>query len=160
MQIVHPNMLPMIAGFAMIFLFIVGIVSIVFLVKGIKLLKTDKSSFEARTLLVFSVLGVFFVSYNAIGYNLIFFRTQNQIVGEYQTQDKSIKLLVHYDYTWEMLSDSIPFNQTGTWEFGMGEEGDYWSFISNDHTMSTQTFGANHIGFDKHKLSFIPIKKP
>jgi hypothetical protein len=48
MQIVHPNMLPMIAGFAMIFLFIVGIISVVLLIKGIKLLKADKSSFEAR----------------------------------------------------------------------------------------------------------------
>jgi amino acid transporter len=153
-------MLPMIAGFAMIFLFIVGVVGLILLFKGIKLLKTNKSSFEAKTLLVIATLGIGFVSYNAIVYNLIFYRTQNEIVGEYQTEDTSIKLLVYDDYTWETLSDSIPFNQTGTWEFGMDEEGDCWSFSSYEHVMYTQTFGANRIVFEKHKLSFLPNKKP
>jgi hypothetical protein len=91
---------------------------------------------------------------------LIFYRTQNEIIGEYQTEDGKTKLIVLGDYTWTMTSDSIPFNQTGTWEFGMDEGGDCWSFRSNDYTMSTQTFGANYIGFYEHKLGFISNKNP
>jgi hypothetical protein len=75
-----------------------------------------------RTFLFIFGLSTFgFLAYNWIGYYQILKVNEIQIIGEFQTEDGKVKLIVNENHTWEINADSFPGNQSGSWDYSMSE---------------------------------------
>ena len=163
MQIIRPDMLPLIAGFMIQILFIIGIVGLLLLNSGLKNGKKNKWNFSTKIKILLGCLCLAFVVYNWIGYNSIFYEHEKLIVGEYYSANS--KLTINNDYTWKMTGENESICKKGKWEFIMSEDWCYWNIESDNMRCRTQ-IGVPKIGtpptidFKGHNLVFERKKQP
>lgn len=143
MQILRPDMLPLMAGFIILFLFIIAIVGLLLVYSVLKNRKKDNLNFLTTTKLVLGGLCLGFVVYNWIGYNSIFSENEALIVGKYHSANST--LIINKDYTWQMTGDNISMCRYGKWEFVMSEDWCYWNIESDNMRCRTQ-IGIPKIG--------------
>jgi hypothetical protein len=136
MQILRPDMLPLMTGFIILFLFIIAIVGLLLVYSVLKNRKKEKLIFLTTTKLVLGGLCLGFVGYNWIGYNSIFSENVALIVGKYRSANST--LTINKDYTWQMTGDNISMCRNGKWEFVMSEDWCYWNIESDNMRCRTQ----------------------
>lgn len=157
MQLLRPDMLPLIAGFIILLLFMIAIVGLLLIYSVLKNRKQHKLNFLTTTKLVLGGLCLGFVVYNWIGYNSIFSENEALIVGKYHSAE--FTLSINKDNTWQMTRDNESICRNGKWEFVMSEDWSYWNVASNDMRFRTQ-IGIPEIGapptidFKEQKLKF------
>ena len=161
MQIVRPDMLPLISVVMLLVLFFIGIVGLALLYFGIKAGKKEKWGIAPISLIVLGCLSLGFVVYNWIGYNSIFSEKEKLIVGEYSSA--GTKLTINSDYTWEITGENSSWCKSGKWNYVMSEDWCYWNIESERMKCSTQ-IGTPREGkpktiiFKGQNLSFERIK--
>jgi hypothetical protein len=160
MQIIRPDMLPLIAGLIILFLFIIGILGFALLYYGIKTGKMNKWKIRSLSLIILGCLSLGFIVYNWIGYNSIFNENEKLIVGEYYSANS--KLTINDDYTWKITGENESICKKGKWEFVMSEDWYYWNIESDNMRCRTQ-IGMLKIGtpptIDFNEQNFIFERK-
>lgn len=136
-------MLPLIAGFVILFLFIIGIIGLAILYQGIKTLKTNKRKIRSVSLILLGCISLGFVVYNWIGYNSIFNENEKLIVGEYYSANS--KLTISDNFTWKITGENESICKKGKWEFVMSEDWCYWNLETDNMRCRTQ-IGIPEIG--------------
>ena len=149
MQIVRPDMLPLIAVIMFLFLFFVGILGLALLYFGIKTGKKNEWSIPYVSIIVLGCLSIGFVVYNWIGYNSIFLEKENLIVGEYNCGNA--KLTINSDYTWRITGNNNSPCKSGKWEYVMSEDWCYWNIESENLRCRTQ-IGTPREGMPKTNI--------
>ena|SRR5690554_6912273 len=161
MQIIRPDMLPLIAGFIILFLFLVGIIGMILLYSGLNTFKQNKLSAPMIGKIVLGCLCLGFVIFNWIGYNSIFSQNEKLIAGEYICANA--KLTINPDYTWRITGDNESSCKRGKWEYVMSEDWCYWNIESENMKCRTQ-IGTPKEGdpktiiFKEQNLTFERIK--
>ena len=143
MQIIRPDMWPLITGILILSLAIIGLIGIVLLLNGIKSLRQKNTTSLSIIKIVLGCLSVGFVFYNWFGYNSIFSKNEKLIVGEYKST--KTKLTINPDYTWEITGVRESSCKTGKWEYVMSEDWCYWNIESDNLKYRTQ-IGSPKIG--------------
>lgn len=155
MQIVRPDMLPMTAGFIILFLAMLGIIGAVLLLYGRKTYKNPKKKINSTILLVLGTLLIGFVVYNWIGYNVIYSKNEMQIIGKYECNNSNAILDVLENRTWKIKNSELC--SSGKWEYIMSEDWNYWNIESDNMECRTQTGSAQMIHFEDTNLKFEKI---
>jgi hypothetical protein len=158
MQLVRPDMLPLISVFIMLFLTLVGIIGLMVLHSGIKSLRQKKRTAGTIGKIVLGCFSIGFVLYNWIGYQLIFSENEQLIIGEYRSQTTSDVLKVNPDNTWELKGNPELSCKRGTWEYVMSEDWCYWNIESENMRCNTRDCSPNTIVFKNQQLTFERIK--
>ena len=158
MQLVRPDMLPLISVFIMLFLTLVGIIGLMVLHSGIKSLRQKKKTVGTIGKIVLGCFSIGFVLYNWIGYQLIFSENEQLIIGEYRSLTTSDVLKVNPDNTWELKGNPELSCKRGTWEYVMSEDWCYWNIESENMKCNIQTGSPNTIVFKNQQLTFERIK--
>jgi len=161
MQIVRPDMLPLVLGFLILFLFFVGIAGIIFLYHGLK--KRNKWRAFSISNIILGCLALGFVIYNWVGYNSIFTEHEKLIIGEYRC--KGSKLTIKPDYSWHIKGRDESLCKHGKWEYVMSEDWCYWNVESENLKCRTQVGtpeqnSPKSIIFKEQNLDFKRIKNP
>lgn len=162
MQIIRPDMWPLIAGFVILILFFVGLIGLFLLNSAWKNRKQNNWNSLSVGKLVLGLLMIGFVIYNWIGYYPIFSENEKLIIGEY---DSGIaRLTINSDYTWKITGDDVILCKNGKWEYVMSEDWCYWNIESENLRCKTQIgqpkegIGPKTIVFTEQTLKFNRIK--
>ena len=158
MQVVTPNMMPLGSLIIMLLAFI-GICGLWMLFLAFENYRKSGSIKLRIVLLIFGFSSMGIVAYNWIGYHQIIRVNEVQIIGEFQSEDRKVKLIVNEDHTWKMYSDSFPFDQSGSWDYFMSENLDIWEFmIFGEENTAAQTQSPDSIDFEQLNRQFHRIE--
>jgi hypothetical protein len=154
MQIVSPDMLPLLAGFMILVLAMVGLFGLLIFCNGIKSVKSQKSKARSYVKIVFGSVCVAYVLYNWVGYYSIFHENEKLIIGEYRCESIKAHMSLHSDYSWRMTSETDQIIAKGKWEYVITEDWSYWNIKSENKGFFTQTGSSEIIQFEEQQLIF------
>lgn len=129
-------MLPFIAGFIILFFFMVGMIGLTLFYCGLNDGRSKKWNLSSIGKIVLGLLFLGFVTYNWIGYNTIYSENEKLILGEYKSA--SATLTINPDHTWRIAGNNKILCDSGKWEFIMSEDWCYWNIESNNTNLITQ----------------------
>lgn len=155
MQIIQPDMFPIVGGIMLIILILIGLVAIALIVSGLMSWKAkDRKTAPFVKLLIGAILASF-VLYNWIGYNTAFNESEMELVGKYRCMETSDVLIIKNDNTWLLKGSEFPCSK-GKWNHAMGDMV-FWNIYS-DQGCHTQTFTSDWILFNDQGMKFIKFK--
>jgi hypothetical protein len=158
MQIIRPDMLPLIVGIIILFLIVVGIIGALALFNGIRSIKQKRGESLALGKIILGCIFLGFVLFNWIGYNKLFSENENLLIGEFKCLKNNSILKVNANKTWTMISNADFFCKNGRWEYVISEDWCYWNVESDNMKCRTQTGSPKTILFEEQNLEFIKIK--
>lgn len=149
MQIIRPGMWPAIEGILTLFLVLIALVGIGLLILGYRKHKESKNILS-KLIIACGGFALYFVIYNWIGYNIIYNKKAENIVGVFKCNLIGTTLTVFENNTWEIDTDEFINCKEGNWEFVMSEDWNYWNISSKNGKCWCQTADANQIIFDNY----------
>ncbi|MEN9399930.1 MAG: hypothetical protein RL632_1031 [Bacteroidota bacterium] len=156
MQIISPDMLPFVKVFVILFLATLGIIGLISLRSGLKSFRISPRKVPSIGKMLFGISALGFVMYNGYGYQTIFVKNEQMIVGQYAC-GRAV-LSIESDRKWEIISEDKSISKRGKWQYVMSEDWCYWDFESNDVNFNAQTGSSKRVDFKKQHLYFKKVK--
>ena len=155
MQLIRPDMLPLVKACVMLFLAVSGIIGLISLRSGLKSFRISPRKVSSIGKMLMGIAGLGFVMYNWFGYHSIFVKNEKMIVGQYEC-GRAI-LTIQSDHTWKITSKDKSNAVRGKWQYVMSEDWCYWDLESNDFNVNAQTGSSRRVDFKKQQLYFVKV---
>lgn len=156
MQLIRPDMLPIVMAFVVLFLVVIGIIGLLSLRSGLISLQKSPRQTSSIGKILMGIAGLGFVMYNWFGYHSVFVKNEQMIVGQYEYGHAI--MIIESDHTWKITFDDKSISTRGKWQYVMSEDWCYWDLASDDFNFNAQTGSSRRVDFKKQHLNFIKVK--
>jgi len=155
MQLIRPDMLPLVQVYVALFLAIIGIIGLISLRSGLKSFRISPRKVTSFGKLLIGIAGLGFVMYNWFCYHSVFVKNEKMIVGQFEC-GRAI-LTIQPDHTWKINSNDKSISTKGKWQYVMSEDWCYWDLESNDFNFNSQTGSSSRVDLKKQQLYFVKV---